>query len=112
MKTKPKTDRKIHVPTEAEDAAINAGIAADEDTFEWTEEIAAKARSAAEILGPEVLAAMPKPRGRPRGSVKENAKVPITMRVDPEVLEAMRETGTGWQTRVNDVLRREFIRRR
>ena len=44
--------------------------------------------------------------------IKENAKVPVTMRVDPDVLEAMRETGTGWQTRVNDVLRREFIRRR
>lgn len=115
MKTKAKADRKIRVPTDADDAAINAGIAADDENPEWTKEDFEKAKSAVEVLGTEVagkLAAMKRPRGRPAGSIKENAKVPVTMRVDPDVLEAMRETGTGWQTRVNDVLRREFIRRR
>ena len=110
MNAKAKPDRKIHMPTDEEDAAINAGIAADEDTFEWTEEVAAGAKPAKEFFGAEVFAKLPKPRGRPLGSVKENAKVPVNMRVDPDVLEAMRASGAGWQTRVNDVRRREFLR--
>src|SRR5690349_23897697 len=81
MKTKAKADRKIRVPTDADDAAINAGIAADDENPEWTQEDFAKAKSAVEVLGTEVagkLAAMKRPRGRPAGSIKENAKVPVT----------------------------------
>jgi len=29
----------------------------------------------------------------------------MTMRVDADVLEAIKATGTGWQSRVNSVLR-------
>ncbi|WP_235514184.1 BrnA antitoxin family protein [Acidovorax sp. Root217] len=42
--------------------------------------------------------------GRPRGSVKADAKVSTTLRLDPEVLAAFKATGAGWQTRVNDLL--------
>jgi uncharacterized protein (DUF4415 family) len=52
---------------------------------------------------------MRRPRGRPVGSVAARTKVALSMRVDPEVLAALRESGAGWQTRVNDVLRREFL---
>ncbi|WP_394753887.1 hypothetical protein [Crenothrix sp.] len=38
--------RNIIMPTEEEDAEINAGIAADPDTVEWTDEDFANARSA------------------------------------------------------------------
>lgn len=106
-----KTDRKVHVPTEAEDAAINAGIAADEDSPELGAEFFAKAKPAAEVLGTEVvagLAAIKRPRGRPAGSVAEQTKVPVNLRLDPDVLAAMRETGAGWQTRVNEALRKAF----
>ena len=47
-------------------------------------------------------------RGRPAGSVKADAKVAINLRVDPDVLAALRATGPGWQTRVNAILRERF----
>lgn len=47
-------------------------------------------------------------RGRPAGSVKESPKVATTIRLDAEVLAALKESGPGWQTRVNDVLR-DFV---
>lgn len=46
--------------------------------------------------------------GRPKGSVKANAKVPTNIRFDPDVIEALKATGTGWQTRVNDLLRADI----
>ncbi|MFT0532186.1 BrnA antitoxin family protein [Castellaniella hirudinis] len=36
-------------------------------------------------------------------------KVQVTIRFDPDVLEGLRTTGKGWQTRANDVLR-EWLR--
>ncbi|MCL2346443.1 MAG: BrnA antitoxin family protein [Desulfobulbus sp.] len=44
-------------------------------------------------------------RGRPVGSTKANAKVSINLRIDPDVLAALKATGRGWQTRMNDVLK-------
>lgn len=41
-------------------------------------------------------------RGRPR---KANPKSQVTLRLDREVLGYFRETGEGWQTLMNDVLR-------
>jgi uncharacterized protein (DUF4415 family) len=44
-------------------------------------------------------------RGRPVGSVKAAPKVQTAIRFDPDVLAALKATGRGWQTRVNDVMR-------
>ena len=41
-------------------------------------------------------------RGRPPGAVKRPT---LNMRVDAEVLEALKATGPGWQTRINTLLR-------
>ncbi|MGH8190749.1 MAG: BrnA antitoxin family protein [Rhodanobacteraceae bacterium] len=41
-------------------------------------------------------------RGRPKS---EAPKVPVKLRLDPDVAAALRATGDGWQTRVNDTLR-------
>lgn len=46
---------------------------------------------------------MVKRRGRPVGTGA--GKVRITMRLDPDVLKALREDGPGWQTRANSHLR-------
>jgi uncharacterized protein (DUF4415 family) len=46
-----------------------------------------------------------KTRGRPVGSVKDDAKQAVTVRYSPDVLAAFRATGAGWQTRMNDALR-------
>jgi uncharacterized protein (DUF4415 family) len=44
-------------------------------------------------------------RGRPVGSTKASAKVQTAIRFDPDVLDGLRATGRGWQTRVNDAMR-------
>ena len=44
-------------------------------------------------------------RGRPIGSTKADSKQAVKLRFDPDVLAALRATGRGWQTRVNDVMR-------
>jgi uncharacterized protein (DUF4415 family) len=46
-----------------------------------------------------------KARGRPVGSLKDNAKQAVTVRYSPDVLAAFRATGAGWQTRMNDALK-------
>lgn len=74
----------------------------DDDNPEWTDADFARARPAAEVLPPEVLAAFGKPRGRPPGSEKER----VTIRLDRDVLERFRAGGPGWQTRINEALRR------
>lgn len=44
-------------------------------------------------------------RGRPLGSVQAVTKQAVKLRLDADVLEALRATGDGWQTRINDTLR-------
>ncbi len=41
-------------------------------------------------------------RGRPSASIKRPT---LNMRVDPDVLDAFKATGRGWQTRINAALR-------
>ena len=40
-----------------------------------------------------------------RGPQKAPTKKRTALRIDPEVLAYFRATGSGWQTRINDVLR-------
>jgi len=44
-------------------------------------------------------------RGRPAGTRKTGTKQAVTVRYSPDVLEAFRATGPGWQARMNDALR-------
>lgn len=80
------------IPTAEEDAQIAAGIAADPDTWEM---------SSAE------MAALRPLRGRPPSA---RPKAAMTMRVDADVLDALKATGPGWQTRVNALLK-DAVRR-
>ena len=43
------------------------------------------------------------------GPQKTPVKVPATIRFDPDVLAALKSSGRGWQTRVNDAMR-EWIK--
>lgn len=81
--------RKLIVPSPEEDAAINAGIGADPDTYELS-------KTELKQLKPV------RSRGRPFGSGK---KVQVTLRVDTDIVEAFKHTGDGWQTRMNDALK-------
>ncbi|MEO7128533.1 MAG: BrnA antitoxin family protein [Rhodoferax sp.] len=73
------------MPTPQEDAAINAGIAQDPDTYEL---------GAAEFKQLR--------RGRPLGS---GSKVQVTLRIDADVVNKFKASGAGWQTRMNDALK-------
>ena len=42
---------------------------------------------------------------RRRGPGRSPIKVPTTIRFDPDVLAALKATGRGWQTRVNEAMR-------
>ncbi len=55
----------------------------------------------------EKFDAAPVRRGRPRSA---RPKVSTTIRLDPDVLDAFRGTGPGWQGRINEVLRRSAAR--
>lgn len=89
MQLKTKSGRMIQVPTPEENVAIDAGIAADPDTYEL---------SAAEFKELKPV----RPRGRPLGS---GSKVQLTVRFDADVVEAFRQRGDGWQTKMNEALR-------
>ena len=52
------------------------------------------------------LAKAPVKRGRPKAAT---AKISTTIRLDQEVLAALRQTGPGWQTRANSILREKLI---
>jgi uncharacterized protein (DUF4415 family) len=41
--------------------------------------------------------------GRPRSA---NPKLALKLRIDPDIVEHFRATGPGWQTRINDTLRK------
>jgi len=92
-------------PTDEEDAAIAAGIAADPDARELDDEWFASARPAREVLpqifGAKVAAQMLKSRGRPP---LPNPKEQINIRLSQRVLAAFRATGKGWQTRIDQAL--------
>ncbi len=79
-------------------------IIIDEDNPEWTDEVFARARPASE-LPPEILAFFPKTLAKLRGEQKAPKKVPVSLRLSPEVVEHYRATGKGWQTRIDDALK-------
>src|ERR1700722_15653196 len=78
----------------------------DDENPEWTPEDLAKARPAlevlAEVFGPTAADSIRRGRGRP---AKVDKKVNQTLRLDADVLDAYREEGSGWQTRINQILR-------
>ena len=84
-----------------EEAAINAGIATDPDTSELDDEWFERSRPAAEI-DPELVAYSRRTRGKQRSSVKER----VTIRLDTDLTAHFRAGGRGWQTRLNETLRR------
>lgn len=73
----------------------------DAESPELDDSFFARARSAGEALGPAFLIKAKRTPGRPK---VEEPKKPVSIRLRPEVLDHLRSTGAGWQTRVDDAL--------
>jgi uncharacterized protein (DUF4415 family) len=68
-------------------------------------EMLARARRR-EQLPPDIQLMLP----RRRGPQSSPTKVPVTIRLSRDVVEALRSTGEGWQTRADDMLRQAMKR--
>jgi uncharacterized protein (DUF4415 family) len=90
-KTSPK--RVIAMPTEAENRKIRRAAKTDPDAQPLTD---------AQLSAMVPIKAV---RGRPKS---ENKKILVSVRYSPEVLSYFRNTGEGWQARMDGVLR-EYI---
>lgn len=80
-----------------------------DDNPEWTEEDFARARPASEVLPPHIAAGLIRQPGRPVKPVALRKKT-VSMRLSPDVLDGLRASGPGWQTRADEMLR-EGLRR-
>ena len=97
------TAKKHTLISEAEEARIQKMIASDSDAPEVTPEQAAKAKPFAEAF-PALAETMRKNvGGRPRSA---SPKVPVSIRLDQDVIAKFKATGPGWQSRINEVLRK------
>ena len=82
MQITTKKSHKLIIPNDVEDKAINKGIKQDDDTFELDTKAFKKL-------------------GRPKLLVH---KVPVSIRLDVEIVEGFKSMGKGWQSKINDVL--------
>lgn len=85
----PKLKPGTILPTAEEDAAITAAALSDPDAAPYTD-------TEWETVKPTLK------RGRPLAAV---TKERITIRLSPEVVQAFRASGEGWQTRMDAALR-------
>lgn len=75
------------------------------DSPELTEQDRAHARPFADVF-PELAAKLETER-RARGRPKSDArKVSVTLRLDQDIIASYRATGPGWQSRMNEALRK------
>jgi uncharacterized protein (DUF4415 family) len=86
----PKLKPGTIIPTPEEDAIITAAAMSDSDATPLTDE-------EWEAVKPFVRIGRP-PSTRP-------LKVPTTIRFDADVLAALKASGKGWQTRVNEAVK-------
>ena len=89
-----------------EEVAIEAGIARDPDAPELTAEDFARARPAVEV-DREFVERWRRTRGKQETPTKER----VSIRLDSDITEHFRSSGPGWQTRLNDTLRRAVFPR-
>jgi uncharacterized protein (DUF4415 family) len=89
---KTRSGRTLILPTPEEDAIITAAAMSDPDAMPYTDEEWAKVKPLVRV-------------GRPKSAV---TKERITIRLSRDVVTQFRDTGDGWQTRLDSALR-QFI---
>ena len=95
-----KRKRKTRTPSDAKEARIQAGIAADPDNPEWTARDFRRAKPFA-VAFPALAESR-----RGRGPQKEPTKVAVSLRLTRAVVERFKAGGPGWQTRMDKALKK------
>lgn len=100
------TKRKTTIPamSDEEEAGIRREIASSPDHPEATDEELANARPFGEAF-PVLMAAIRR-GGRPRA---EKPRERVTIRLEADVLAKFKATGRGWQTRINEALKKAKV---
>jgi uncharacterized protein (DUF4415 family) len=97
--------KSLKTMTDEDDAAATAAAKDENADAELVEaddrRVSPRARAAAEKYG--IGTVVVRSRGRPR---MEHPKENVSMRLDADLLDALRTSGPGWQTRANDMLRK------
>ena len=78
----------------------------DAENPEWTSAKFARAKRV-DQLPADVQAALRSGKGR--GPQKAPTKSAVSIRLSPDVLAALKETGRGWQGRADEALRERFV---
>jgi uncharacterized protein (DUF4415 family) len=78
-----------------------ANVVANQENPEWTQKDFARAVPFSG-LPPELRRTL---SSRTRGPQSAPKKVPVSIRLSADVVEAFRSTGAGWQARVDEILR-------
>jgi uncharacterized protein (DUF4415 family) len=99
-----KSNRRLRPLSDDDEAEIQNQIAADPDDGDVTDEQLAQARPFAEAF-PELAEKM-RLGGRPPLAAPKQA---VSIRLDRDVVEKFRATGPGWQSRINDILKRAKV---
>jgi uncharacterized protein (DUF4415 family) len=86
--------------TDKEEAAIQAGIAADPENPEWTAEDFKAARPFKEVF-PDLYESWKRSREPQKAATKQL----VSLRLDRDVIEHFKAQGPRWQTRINAALR-------
>ena len=73
----------------------------DTENPEWSDEDFARARPLQDVL-PDLVHHFRKVRG----GQKAPRKVPISLRLSPDVVERFKADGPGWQSRMDEALRK------
>lgn len=99
-----RTGRRVWMPTPEEDAEITAAALSDPDNPPLTDEELARMRPIWDF--PDLVADLQKHGylGRPP-LPPEQRKKRVTIYLDPDLLERLKQGGKGWQTRANAALR-------
>jgi uncharacterized protein (DUF4415 family) len=95
-----KGKRKLRVPSDAEEARIQAGIAADPDNPEWTAEDFRRAKPFGKMF-PALVESR-----RVRGPQRKPTKIAVSLRLTREVVERFKAGGPGWQRRMDEALKK------
>jgi uncharacterized protein (DUF4415 family) len=116
MYLKAKSGRKVFLPSDEEDVHINAGIAQDPDSPEWTEEDFKNAIPFDQLPEDQKAVLSAIQQGKVEFTETPDAefelgKQRITIMLDAQIIKAYKAKagGRGYQTLINETLRRGLL---